>query len=67
MSGAHADTERWRGARVAVWGAARSGIAAANALVELGATVVLSDTRARDQLLITGKEPASEFLDDLVG
>ncbi len=36
----------WRGRRVAVWGAARSGIAAANLLVDLGASVVLSDNRA---------------------
>lgn len=35
----------WRGRRVAVWGAARSGIAAANLLVDLGASVVLSDNR----------------------
>ncbi len=34
-----------RGRRVAVWGAARTGRAAANLLVELGASVVLSDTR----------------------
>lgn len=35
----------WRGRRVAVWGAARSGIAAANLLADLGASVVLSDNR----------------------
>ena len=34
----------WQGRRVAVFGAARSGVAAANLLVELGAEVVLSDT-----------------------
>lgn len=34
------------GERVAVWGAARSGVAAANLLVSLGADVVLSDVRA---------------------
>ena len=36
----------WAGRRVAVWGAARSGVAAANLLVDLGASVVLSDNRA---------------------
>lgn len=35
----------WTGRRVAVWGAARSGIAAANLLADLGASVVLSDSR----------------------
>ena len=44
----------WRGRRVAVWGAARSGIAAANLLVDLGAEVVLSDSRV---------EPTAEGLD----
>jgi UDP-N-acetylmuramoylalanine--D-glutamate ligase len=62
VSGGHAGPDRWRGARVAVWGAARSGIAAANALVELGATVVLSDTRARDQLDLTGLSPQVEVV-----
>ena len=35
----------YHGRRVAVWGAARTGIAAANLLVELGASVLLSDPR----------------------
>jgi UDP-N-acetylmuramoylalanine--D-glutamate ligase len=35
----------WTGRHVAVWGAARSGIAAANLLADLGAHVVLSDLR----------------------
>lgn len=34
-----------KGRRVAVWGAARSGVAAANLLADLGAQVVLSDSR----------------------
>ena len=41
---------RFDGKRVAVWGAARSGVAAANLLVDLGARVVLSDTRSLDEL-----------------
>ena len=36
---------RYEGQKVAVWGAARSGIAAANLLVKLGASVVLSDLK----------------------
>jgi UDP-N-acetylmuramoylalanine--D-glutamate ligase len=40
----------WRGVRVAVWGAAKSGVAAANLLAELGADVVLSDTRTTLEL-----------------
>ncbi len=40
----------WQGRHVAVWGAARSGIAAANLLVDLGAQVVLSDSRAAAEL-----------------
>ncbi len=35
----------WAGRRVAVWGAARSGVAAANLLADLGARVILSDPR----------------------
>jgi UDP-N-acetylmuramoylalanine--D-glutamate ligase len=40
----------YSGLRVAVWGAARSGIAAANLLAELGADVYLSDQRKEDEL-----------------
>jgi len=40
----------FKGRTVAVWGAARSGIAAANLLVELGAKVILSDNRHMDSL-----------------
>lgn len=47
----------WAGRRVAVWGAARSGVAAANLLADLGAEVVLSDAKA---------EPAPEGLDPRV-
>ena len=36
------------GQAVAVWGAARSGIAAANLLATLGARVALSDSRKQD-------------------
>jgi UDP-N-acetylmuramoylalanine--D-glutamate ligase len=38
------------GERFAVWGAARSGIAASNLLVELGASVVLSDSRPLESI-----------------
>lgn len=38
----------WAGQRIAVWGAGKSGVAAANLLVELGATVILSDNRPLD-------------------
>lgn len=62
MTGGAGGTDRWRGARVAVWGAARSGVAAANALVELGASVVLSDTRSRDELDLSGLSPQVEFV-----
>jgi UDP-N-acetylmuramoylalanine--D-glutamate ligase len=44
----------WEGVRVAVWGAAKSGIAAANLLAELGADVVLSDSRAESALALVG-------------
>lgn len=47
----------WRGRRVAVWGAARSGVAAANLLAELGADVVLSDTRPVEALDLAGLDP----------
>ncbi len=40
----------YSGVRVAVWGAARSGIAAANLLAELGADVYLSDQRQEEEL-----------------
>ena len=39
-----------KGRTVAVWGAARSGVAAANLLVTLGAEVILSDNRSFDAL-----------------
>lgn len=42
------------GQRVAVWGAARSGVAAANLLADLGAEVVLSDTREVAALALDG-------------
>ena len=41
---------------VAVWGAARSGIAVSN-LVDQGARVILSDKRPRDQLNIDSLDP----------
>lgn len=44
-----------KGKRVAVWGAARSGVAAANLLVDLGAEVVLSDSRADPE--VDGLDP----------
>ena len=40
----------WRGRRVAVWGAARTGIAAAKLLHALGAQVTLSDAKEADAL-----------------
>lgn len=48
----------WAGRTVAVWGAARSGVAAANALAGLGANVVLSDVRAREALDLADLDPA---------
>ena len=50
---------RFDGQAVAVWGAARSGVAAANLLVELGARVTLSDAKPLDQILREeeGKQP----------
>ncbi len=50
---------RWAGRRVAVWGAARSGVAAANLLVDLGASVVLSDNR--DSPEVEGLDPRVEL------
>lgn len=44
----------WSGRRVAVWGAAKSGVAAANLLVELGARVVLSDSRPLAEVEVAG-------------
>jgi UDP-N-acetylmuramoylalanine--D-glutamate ligase len=38
--------QRWSDRSVAVWGAARSGVAAANLLVEIGARVCLSDPKS---------------------
>ena len=46
-----------RGQKVAVWGAARSGIAAANLLHELGADVVLSDLRSLADLQLEKLHP----------
>ncbi|MCK6572171.1 UDP-N-acetylmuramoyl-L-alanine--D-glutamate ligase [Myxococcota bacterium] len=50
MSAAPRSPGEWAGRRVAVLGAARSGVAAANLLAELGAEVVLSDTRPLDAI-----------------
>ncbi|MCB9523323.1 MAG: UDP-N-acetylmuramoyl-L-alanine--D-glutamate ligase [Myxococcales bacterium] len=47
----------WAGRRVAVWGAARSGVAAANLLVELGAQVVLSDLKPVVEWDVPGLDP----------
>ncbi len=44
----------WRGVQVAVWGAAKSGVAAANLLAELGADVLLSDSRPAAGLDLAG-------------
>lgn len=44
----------YAGRRVAVWGAARSGIAAANLLTHFGAEVTLSDPRSETDLDLTG-------------
>lgn len=49
------------GRRVAVWGAARTGIAAANLLSELGADVVLSDTRGADAVDLSGLDSRVAF------
>jgi len=40
----------FEGRQVAVWGAARSGVAAANLLADLGASVLLSDRKAAHEL-----------------
>ncbi len=48
---------RFEGQQVAVWGAARSGVAAANLLAELGAQVTLSDAKPLDQLDRAGLDP----------
>lgn len=48
---------RLAGERVAVWGAGASGVAAANLLVQLGASVVLSDSRPEKSLEIKGLRP----------
>lgn len=48
-----------RGRRVAVWGAGRSGVAAANLLADLGARPILSDSRPADSL-------AADALDERV-
>jgi UDP-N-acetylmuramoylalanine--D-glutamate ligase len=49
------------GERFAVWGAARSGIAASNLLVELGAQVVLSDTRPVESIEREGLDARVEL------
>lgn len=49
----------WTGRRVAVWGAARSGVAAANLLADLGASVVLSDSRPDPE--VSGLDPRVEL------
>lgn len=48
----------WRGRRVAVWGAGKTGIAAANLLVDLGAHPILSDNRMLDS--VAGLDPRVE-------
>lgn len=50
--------DAWAGRRVAVWGAGRTGIAAANLLVDLGAHPILSDNRALDA--VDGLDPRVE-------
>ena len=50
------------GQTVAVWGAARSGIAAANLLAGLGARVVLSDKRHQDALDISKLDSRVELI-----
>ncbi|MEE2788878.1 MAG: UDP-N-acetylmuramoyl-L-alanine--D-glutamate ligase [Myxococcota bacterium] len=47
----------YRGQRVAVWGAARSGIAVSNLLVHLGAIVHLSDTQSVSALKLDDLHP----------
>lgn len=49
----------WRGRRVAVWGAAVSGVAAANLLADLGARVILSDSR--EDPAVDGLDPRVEL------
>ena len=61
-------TRIWTGRRVAVWGAAITGLAAAQLLAELGAEVTLSDSRALERpsglhpsvTLITGQPNSFE-------
>jgi|JI10StandDraft_1071094.scaffolds.fasta_scaffold32774_5 UDP-N-acetylmuramoylalanine--D-glutamate ligase len=50
------------GQRVAVWGAGASGVAAANLLVKLGASVVLSDNAPEKSLQINGLLPEVEVV-----
>jgi UDP-N-acetylmuramoylalanine--D-glutamate ligase len=52
----------YAGRRVAVWGAARSGIAAANLLHELGAEVTLSDPRTEVELDLAELKPSVELV-----
>ena len=50
------------GQAVAVWGAARSGIAAANLLATLGARVALSDSRKQDALDVSRLDSRVELI-----
>lgn len=49
----------WSGKRVAVWGAARSGLAAAQLLARLGAQVTLSDPKPASELSHLDQLPSS--------
>jgi UDP-N-acetylmuramoylalanine--D-glutamate ligase len=57
MSGPTGRVDSWAGRRVAVLGAAKSGVAAANLLAELGADVVLSDTRPLEAIATDRLDP----------
>ena len=52
---------RFAGRRVAVWGAARSGVAAANLLADLGAEVLLSDRKTESELALEGLDARVRF------
>lgn len=54
------DPHSLNGQPVAIWGAARSGKAAANLLVKLGAKPILSDSRPESALDLSGLDPAVE-------
>ena len=51
-----------REGQAAVWGAARSGIAAANLLATLGARVALSDSRKQDALDVSRLDSRVELI-----